>query len=238
MPHNYLDLSSFKKNSISFDFRYEPAYYLWDRAGAVWSNLKEYWPNLQSLDAQPNLASFRAGKEFAFEVAIDKAHITAFGLKHSDIMEPFENFLHVVRKTLEIKSYTRLGYRVIYERKCNNKEDSTQLFKDLGIVNFPKGQLFNITGSVYNPELSYRWEDEKIGLRVVLKSTVQKVKFDAPQNIDELQSIDIENDLLVVDLDYYTKATTTPGQIKLSDWIKQIVHYINRDSKYFLGQAE
>lgn len=238
MPPNSLDLSSFKKKSVTFEFRYEPAYLLWDRAGAVWSNLKQYWADLQVIDAKPNLTSFRAGEEFALEIGIDKAHITSFGLKHSDITEPFEQFLYIVRKTLELKTYSRLGYRVIYEKKFRNKEDSTQQFKDMGIVNFPQGQLFNIAGNIYNPELSYRWEDEIIGLRVLIKSVVQNVKFDAPPEIEELKTIDIENNLLVIDFDYYTKAATTPGQIKLSDWIKQIVHYINRDSKYFLGKEE
>jgi hypothetical protein len=238
MPSNSLDLSSFKKKSITFEFRYEPAYLLWDRAGAVWSNLKQNWANLQVIDAKPNLTSFRVGEEFALEIGIDKAHITFFGLKHLDVAEPFEQFLYIVRKTLELKTYSRLGYRVIYEKKFKTKEDSTQLFKDMGVVNFPQGQLFNIAGEVYNPELSYKWEDEKIGLRVLLKSVVQNVKFDAPPGIEELQTIDIENNLLIVDFDYYTKAETTPGQIKLSEWIKQIVHFINRDSKYFLGKEE
>ena len=238
MSPNSIDLSSLKKSSISFEFRYEPEYLLWDRAGEVWSNLKKYWPDLQVLDAQPNLTSFKAGENFNLEVGIDKAHISAFKLNHSDILEPFGNFLNVVRKTLEIKSYARLGYRVIYEKKCNKEADSTQLFKDLGIVNFPQGKLFNITGNVYNPELSYRWEDEKIGLRIAIKSAIQKVTFDAPQNIEDLKSIDIENDLFAVDIDYYTKAATTPGQIKLTEWIQQIAHFINRDSKYLLGKQE
>ena len=194
---------------------------------------------MQVLDAKPNLTSFRIGDDFALEIGIDKAHISAFGVKHSDIIEPFENFLYTVRKTLEITSYNRLGFRVIYEKKCNNnKQDSNYYFQRMGIVNFPQRQLFNIKGMVHNPELSYNWEDEKIGLRVAIKSVIQKVKFDAPQNMEDLKSIDIENDLLVVDLDYYTKAVTTPGQIKLSEWINQIVHLINRDSQYLLGNAE
>ena len=112
-----LELVDFKIKSLTFEVRYAPAYLLWDRSGALWSNLEQIWPDLQTVETGPNLTSFRVGENFQLQVELKKSHITAFNTKINDIFDPFETFLLIVRKTLEISTYSRLCFSIINEKK-------------------------------------------------------------------------------------------------------------------------
>jgi hypothetical protein len=62
----------------------------------------------------------------------------------------------------------------------------------------------------------------------------RKIDFDAPLGLGELTPVHLEQNLLALDVDYYTLAAIAIGQFKAPDWIQQAYRLIKRDIAQFL----
>jgi hypothetical protein len=102
-------------------------------------------------------------------------------------------------------------------------------------MSIPEGKFFSIEGKVRLPKCTILLESDSIAVRIGLEARERKIDFDALPGVEELKSLHIEKQELVYDVDYYTVASVSVGQLDLKEWIKQSYHLIKRDSRSFMG---
>lgn len=231
-----LQFTDFTLKRMTFEFRYDPAYLLWDRGGQIWAQAKQQWPDIICKTAQPNQTHFSIKDKFELNIELEKSFIIAYRPDLNELVVHHDYFLNLVRKSLEISSYNRLGGRFVFEKIFKNKNAACEAFLSSNMIKFPKGKHFGIDGKVAAPQCVFKWEDDNIGVRGSLQAASRKVEIDMPPEIEGIDPIKVENDLVLLDIDYYTKAPTNPGQFRVADWINQTFHLIKRDSHIFLGE--
>ncbi len=234
-----LSFASFDLESVTLEARYHPAYLLWDRSGAIWSNATKRWPGLTRRNAQPNETSFFLGHQFEFGSLLDRCYlIERFPRSNlSDFKSAAEFFVNLVADNLEIEEFTRIGFRLVFTHEFNSLEDASMYTSELcRTSSFPQSKTFNIQGKVMFPELIFRWEDEKFGVRVSLRCDERKVEISVPSQTKKLQDQSSNEALSILDVDYYLKTSLTRHKLKVSAWIDQMYHVIRRDLKKIVEQ--
>ena len=74
-----------------------------------------------------------------------------------------------------------------------------------------------------------------MGVRAVLEARDKKIDFESQPSMEEVQSIHIVKHEVVYDIDYYTLANVSTGQLNVTEWIDQAYHMVKRDSRFFFG---
>jgi hypothetical protein len=63
----------------------------------------------------------------------------------------------------------------------------------------------------------------------------RKIDFEASLPIEGIKPIHLEKHILIFDLDYYTVAKVSVGQLNVKEWLSQNYRVLRRDSGNFLG---
>jgi hypothetical protein len=145
-----------------------------------------------------------------------------------------EAFTSIARTSLELKEYSRLGFRVLYERQFDNRCAAGESMAECVTLPVLVGRHFNVQGGTLQPEFALRWEGQSVGVLARLAVQTRKIDFDAPLGVGELTPVHLEQNLLALDVDYYTLASIAIGQFKAPDWIQQAYRLIKRDIAQFL----
>ena len=233
-----LDLTSFQLKKTVLELRYDDAYALWDKAGAIWVQAGAKWPGLKLVKAEPGATVFHLESRTEFGVNLGKSFVISHNPKPD--LDEFSSYCEALSEITEsllgLKEYSRLGFRLFYEKKFDTQDGASKAMLDGVSISVPTGRHFNIDGKIIHPELAFRWEGPNIGLRAQLAAQSKMIDFDAPLGVEELESVQVEKDLLVLDIDYYTLARVAVGQFRAKDWIPQAHHLVKRDiSKLLKG---
>ena len=221
---------------IIIEIRYENAYTLWDKCGTLWDSVSKIWPGVQSTTIEPNRQSFRLEDKLELSTEINKAFIISHYCKVKDVIDDMSTFIEVVREKLEINLYTRVGARFIFEKSCKDKKEQNLLISSIGFINTPKNELFDIPGDNHQTEFTFKRDGEDIGARIKITSAVKKIEANKPIGAPDYTISDYESHVVIYDVDYYTKKSVKPGQLKVDEWMKHINHVVRRDSKVLFGE--
>jgi hypothetical protein len=234
-----IDFSSFNLHQVTFELRYNDSYILWDRAGALWSKIQTKWPKLTILNIAPSVNKFRIEDKYDLSVEINKSHI--MNIKPSNNLDSFiedaKVFLTEVLEELNVTHLTRIGLRLIYEKKYPDKKAASEAMLLTKLLKIPEGRYFAIDGISLLPKYSIAIEGESKGVRISLSAQEKTIDFDSPPGINELPSLHLTKSELIYDIDYYTIATTSVGQFNIKEWLTQAYHIVRRDSKSFLSES-
>jgi hypothetical protein len=232
-----LRLESFILRQATFEARYSNAYIAWDRAGRIWSQVSSKWPKTKMSKAEPMVTNFLVDDRYDFELKLDMAHVT--DLTPSSSLKEFtsnaDEFINIVADSIDLREFTRLGFRLIYSRKFTDKYEAANSLISTKMISVPTGKHFNYEGKVVMPNFSMRWEGESAGVRAMLTAQDKKIDLDVAPGEEEIRAVHVERSEVVFDIDYYTLKTTTRGQLNAKEWISQAYHLIKRDSRAFLG---
>lgn len=232
-----LELSHLKLSQATLEIRYDNAYILWDRTGLVWSEVSSIWSDLKMVEAKPMVSTFILNDRFELAVKLDRAHFIDMKPTSSlkEFIELSEIFIDLVSKSLEIKKFGRLGFRLIYNKQFPDKITAANTLISTKIMAGPQGKHFNIEGKILLPKYSLFWEGESTAIHVTLAAQDKKIELDISPEIEEVSAIHIEKHEVIFDIDYYTLCTVSKGQLDIKEWISQAYHLIKRDSKVFMG---
>ncbi len=234
---NSLDLSKLKLTQATMEVRFDNAYILWDRAGKIWSKASSLWPNLKMGKAEPMVTAFLLEDRYELSVQLGKAHLIDM-LPTSSLNEFISNsdiFIGLVAESLEISEFTRLGFRLIFNRKFTDNTNAAEAVVSTNMLKLPSGKHFNIEGKVLMPKYSIKWEGESTGVRVSLSAQEKKIDLDVNPVIEELSPVHVTRSEVIYDIDYYTLKNTKKGQLNVKEWISQAYHLVKRDSGVFMG---
>lgn len=232
-----LELEDFRLLQATIEVRYDNAYILWDRAGTVWSTINDTWHDLKPFKVEPNVVVFKLLDQYQISVELDKASIIDLKPSSSlkDFIEIADTFVKLIIKPLSIKDFTRIGFRPIFVKSFPDKDLAAKALLSTKMIFEPKGRHFNIEGKVRLPRFGIVLETDSTGVRIALEARDRKIDFDALPGVEELKSLHMEKHELVYDVDYYTLAKVSVGQLDMKEWINQSYHLIKRDSRDFLG---
>jgi hypothetical protein len=139
--------------------------------------------------------------------------------------------------SLIVDTYTRIGFRQFFERRYKTRGEASAYILSNMSAPRPSGKHFNIEGSVFEPEISFRWEGGKVGCRVLCKAEHVKIEVNYPYEFKELKPATdaLEKHRVLIDIDYYTLADTPAKMVKVSDLIAGWARAVRRDLKGVLG---
>jgi hypothetical protein len=232
-----MDLSNFDLHSASFEVRYDQAYSLWDRAGGLWQAVRKSAPTIKLGESNPTKITGTIDRRFQLSVELEKVLVIVF--PPPSILEDYtalcRNVLTAAVDILDIKLFSRIGLRIIYQRKFGSSEEAAGALLGTGIMKVPEGKHFGIEGPPKLPHYAIRLDGDNLGIQVNFRTQDRKIKIDAPMGETAFESVEKDIFELVYDIDYFTIGTVDVGQFRASDWIPNAIRLIRRDSKVFLG---
>jgi len=115
-----LSLSDFTLFQAVLEVRYDHAYSLWDRSGALWAKANRVWTNLKAGQTQPSVTTFLLDNQYELSVSLERSHIIDMKPSSSlkDFMERANDFINLVAQSLDIEYFTRIGFRLAYVKTC------------------------------------------------------------------------------------------------------------------------
>lgn len=232
-----IDLSNLKLIQATMEIRFNNAYLIWDRAGLLWSKANSIWPNLKMGNAESMVTGFLVDDRYELAVYLDKAHLK--DMQPSSSLKEFitnaELFVNLVIDSLELSEFTRLGFRLSYNKKFKDKTEAANAFISTSILSVPSGKHFNIEGKVFMPKYSLRWEGDSTAVTVSLTAQDKRIDLNVSPGVEEITPVHIARSEIVYDIDYFTLKNTKKGQLNVKEWLSQAYHLVKRDSKVFLG---
>jgi hypothetical protein len=236
-PSSPRDISDFRLLTASWECRFEDAYLLWDRAGAIWSELVRRRPQLKRIKAEPNLTIFRFEDKYEISVLLDKFHIVAHNPQSS--LEEFgaiaEEVSEQVISQLEVDRFLRVGLRLIFVREYADRDAASEAALELKLWRIPAGPHFGIAATPVFPTYAARWEDKNMGCLVQINTQTREFIISPQFGWEGAKLVEkTEKAGLNVDVDYYTVAAAAVGQVSVVEWIKQAAHVVRRDINDFL----
>jgi hypothetical protein len=228
------DLSAFAIEQLVLEVRYPLALNLWDNAGSLWQAVREKWPDLNLVAAEPAKTTFQMGRT-AFVVEIKAARIVSVNPTQSvdEFSTIAREFFRLTTVHLHVSLYERLGLRFIYFKKYKDRTAAASAFYSLGLVKVPSSRKFEVDDKPVNPQYILRWESDKKGAVIACRAETRKIDWDPTvEQVQIFNPIHTERNGIVIDLDYYTVAPVEPGQVDMGEWVKHAEHVITRDTRY------
>jgi len=222
--------------------RFDESFLLWDRAGALWSEVAAAFPDLKRQHVEPArvvFASIGAPVERELTVEIGRMGFVEYNpdrqLKR--FAEAVDRFVEIVKSQLRPDQYQRTGLRTIFRKEFEGPEEAAEPLLAMGFhqVLVAPEKLFGVPGPSIQPELSLRREDGKNGFAIRLKAETQRIELPPIPGWPELAlPIAKTRHWLLLDVDCYIQTAISVDALATEEWILQTVHVIKRDCAQLL----
>lgn len=137
--------------------RYDLAFLIYDRTGAICQENKERYPDMKIVIASPGGTTFTSGKyNFAIEQNMSRVVCAEMGHDPKGFGETSSAFFEIVFRLLEIKVLNRIGLRQMYLKTCNGSDEASELARKLKLQPGNADRHFGIKSAPR--EAVYRWE--------------------------------------------------------------------------------
>lgn len=230
-----LSISDLSLGHTVCEVRYEMAFLIFDRTGAICIDCKEKYPELRLIQASPSSTSFSVGDYSCWleqtmartVLAVARLDPKEFGLKSKP-------FFEIVLRHLEVSILTRLGLRQVYYRTFKDPDGASEAIRSLKLEDGPADESFGMKGQ--RNELVLRWESDQQGLML----HVVAIPGNAVLPVFDIRGIERGfgeryKSALVFDVDFYTTAPVLRSQWDSEEWIVQSSHAVKKGLKRFLG---
>lgn len=223
-------LSQFQRRQLIFEMRYDPAYALWDRAGAVASELSRHFPELKNQNANPNVVGFVASQRYNLNILIDRASFVdnkPIG-SQKELVAEIDFFYKVLSKNLSITSFSRIGLRVIFSRQYSSSDDAANAARGYELMKLPDRKYFGIEPVSIKPHYRIEADNGSIGYIYQIYSHTRSLNLDLAPDVYNFMDMPtfLEKYELNVDIDIFTKKTISSEVFSphtvVADWVKTI----------------
>lgn len=224
-------LDAFKHHELVFQINYDPAFQIWDNAGAIAESLAAIWGGLTVNDAKPQ-EQILVGDGVVISTGLKQSVLTL--QRHravpSKSMEGIESTFAAWRQLLGIRQVGRVSARTTFHKGFNTLGLANNFLLQLNLVRWPKGPVFNqLQESDANGlDVAFRFQDENSF--TVVRARAEKVTFRA--NLDKEyveEPIVVERSRAVIDFDRGTFGEVLAEKLRLDEWFKGYQHVMRRD---------
>jgi hypothetical protein len=230
-----LSIDDFKLLNAVCELRYEDAYLIYDRTGVICREAKEFYTNGSVSGAAPAQTIFQADEgSFVLEMSQCRFSTT----KPDPSLEKFamhcKKFFNSAATHLEIRVFTRVGFRVVFRKDFSELEEAKAALVSLKIVNLPSEERFGASAEPH--EMLLRWEGSQIGAVLRLKAESGKIDVVLPPEL-EAEKSEFHKSIngLTLDVDYYTAAPVERSQLDAEVWIPRSLRTIRKNVDAIFG---
>lgn len=233
-----ISIEQFSVEERVLELRYEPSYKLWDTSGQIWERVQELGWGLAVRETEPNSTQFIADERLLLTVQLEKLAIT--DLQPDTSAKLFaaqaDEFCSLVTEVLEIKSFTRAGYRCRLYKEFESPKAASEYMGSAQAVALPKGPFFDVDSFPSTINTVYGYTAGESGVTVRLSAGKQEIGFHPPHN--SLWSGEVSRTksrhIGVIDIDQFKTGIIDSGMLGFGDWVLARDRRIRRDSHAFL----
>jgi hypothetical protein len=231
-----MELDHLTLSGLTFELRYSSAWKLYDRAGSIWTLVEAEFGSLKPLEVQPNSTRFAVNKEVDLSVQLDKAHVGWVGTKieQKKFIAYAEFIVRLLRAELGVDAFTRLGLRPIFRKRFKSKDEVIAAFLETGLIRPFSGKNFGVEGRPAHLDFNIRTEGDTLGWQGHLFTQTKKISVERPLGDEDIPDFELEKYELILDVDYFTTAEVSFGQLRTDEWINQAMRVIRRDAGVML----
>ena len=137
--------------------------------------------------------------------------------------------LPLIAQFLEIKSFDRIGNRIIYLFPTKNLEEAENVVKNTGLLNIPDHKINLFDGGLHEPHIRFKIQNENYGyaFNVSTISRILNVELPKPLKVDSSELI---TNAVSIDVDYYTRKAV---DLSIIDF-EEIINKVQKDLKHNL----
>ncbi|MGD0787116.1 MAG: hypothetical protein ABR898_03960 [Terracidiphilus sp.] len=222
-----LDFSDCQVESITIEARYEPEFALWDRAGAVWTEVQAQFPELRVQAAGPSQVVFESLDTRAV-IELEAFRASCRGADAERLVaEVSQRMLQVCSDRLKLAVFKRIGLREIRTRSFASTEAAISAVCSLLPQQIAEGLLVGSKFQAIN--LGVKQEGETSGLSAAVRAEDREMKLTVPWEVrDRVAGGTPKEHLVLFDSDYYTVGTTRRAALNIEEWAKQATRTIKR----------
>ena len=148
------------------ELRFENAYLLWDRAGAVANSLRGRFIKIEQKEARPGQIAFELDHRFLFRVTLNRITLMDFapGSNFDENAEPMDALIRETLDHLKVDTLTRVGTRVFYHSTQPTLEKVATLLSEIRLAPQVTERFFDVEPSKrYLHRVYFNVEDDDLG---------------------------------------------------------------------------
>lgn len=215
---------------------------IWDRAGAVWSEIAKNFKAVKSTGAAPNQSSFNADDRYVMSIATDRASITDWRPSGSmeEINKTLTAFAETAIRVLDVRVITRVGNRHIYTLEFKSQDEARKKMRETHPSAIPKKALFSIPADKAVPAFKVEMDDGELACSAQLYQREKKIEFTPPPDVAVMgvEKTDKAVYEVVLDLDFSTKKPIPAESFEAQSWVQGWSKSVTRDADAFLSLVE
>lgn len=218
------------------EIRYEFAYLIFDRTGAICLDCREHYPELKIAQASPAQTSFTVGKyQYTIEQFASRVFLPQARHDPKEFGDETFHFFGTVLRQLKIRVLKRVGLRQVYFKTFPNPNDASDLVKSMRLQKEAFGEVFKFSGSC--DEIVLRWESKDLGAFFHLTSVPGTSAMSMADILQIEEGYEEKyKSAIAFDVDYYIMAPVLCTQWDSREWIAQHSHEIRKGIRNFLRQ--
>ena len=231
-----LSFSDLSIGHIVFETRYDLAFLIFDRTGAICQASQKHYPELTIVQASPSITTFTA-KEHAFSVdqVASRAQYGHSNIDAKEFASSAAPFFRIVIETLEIPILTRIGLRIAYYAAFPEADEASDFIRSLKFQHDVSEVRFGISNKPN--EVIFRWESSDLGAMVHVTSQPGNTALPFGDMAKAKEGFGkTYKSLVVFDVDYYTLKPAHRKQLDPEEWITQSSHLIKKEIRSLISQ--
>jgi hypothetical protein len=236
-----LSFSELKIDQLTIEYRYPNAYYLWDNAGHIWSEVAAVFGPLTTQNIAPNNVTQHAMNRFSLHVGLDKSFLIDHQPARSfdESCELHVLFFEAVTSLLKIRDISRIGTRILYVKEYETLAKAADVMKEFRLASVPTEKLFGVSAEQVRPVYHLEVSDENLGYNFKLLSRSETTKFEPPPEVSRLEAKEVVTNGVLLDIDLYTKKMVRVDSLDLQEHLSKWRRGIHRDMDKLLrlGQS-
>jgi len=229
-----LDFNSFKTDTATIELRFAPSFLMWDRSGALWTEIQSRFPELKYSNVQPSQQVFES-KTLRVMLELESLRVITRGQgADKRVADVSEAIFRLASDKYKISTFTRLGFRDLRSQIFESKEDALSASKPF----LPSAMAANLLpdAKIQHFQCAIRQEADNYGLNTSLRVEEREVKVAFPWEVAEyFPTMPPKETVIVLDSDYYTIGTTERDSLNLEEWGKQASRTAKRYWNSVLG---
>jgi len=235
-------LSSFRRSQVTLELRFDEAFVLWDRAGALWEAVRRQFRTLKHSQVTPNQTTFTGDNRFTLVVSLDRAVITDHKPSGGTTatLDVMSKFAEVVLQHLEVPVLKRVGTRIIYSLRCKTSDEARAKLAEAMPLSFGEATFFNIKPTQFSPHLKIDVSDGELGYTVQFHKNEKKYEFDPPPEVSDL-NLEPRNEAieeLTLDFDFFTTQPIPTESFDVRVWLAGWNKSLSRDADNLLDRLK
>ena len=229
-----IDLGKFEIETATLELRYDPALALWDRAGEIWADVVTEFPDLRFQNALPQQQIFETRQVRAM-VELEAIRVICRGeAAEARMVALSQSLLKACSERLRISVFTRVGLRAIRVLRFSELEKAFSEFSSVIPESFLRSSVPESKPIAFT--FTVRHEGTASGLIATLRVEQRETKVNAPWEVRDRVPDSFPNEnLVVLDNDYFTIGATRREALSIEDWVRQAERTISRHWKGVFG---